>query len=823
MAKNIVLLSDGTGKTAATLFTTNVWRLYQALDLSDPDRQVAYYDDGVGTSSFKPLALLGGIFGFGLKRNVLDIYRFLCRHHNAPPEPHDRPKTDDPAAATGVVPAEGKANDPGTAEPATSDRIYGFGFSRGSFTMRVVAGLVASQGLATYGNDEDQLARDARDAYRLYRKRFKTMPRIETPLRWLRDKVIRLWRGLLGIPQFDPKLQRRLEPHAIHFLGLWDTVAAYGGPLEEITRGIDFFVWPLSTPDRLMSDRIKRACHAVALDDERRAFWPVLWDERYVKDPEGRPHRMTHPPVDPNLPAVDRERLSQVWFVGMHSDVGGGYPEAGLSYVALDWMMDRAVAYDLLIQPAERTRLSLLLNTFDKLHDSRRGLGGYYRYEPHKLADLYAVDPVKRVHISDLMQGVQNLFKGDQGGAHLRGDLAPCPTIHESVFPRIEANTDGYAPIVLPETYQVTTKAGAIGSGIYEHATQATMRKHRQETAWNWVSVRRVVYFATVFASLYLAALPLINVKWPGLGQASWAEMLIPVADGVGEVLPNFVSPWIDAFKAAPERLAVGGIALIVLLSLGGYLQRRIFDKMRPIWREIISAGPVSVAPSREPTNWLYRLRTSPLPRGLLYVLSHWVLPFIAALVIYVLLVYVLAVVATRIVFPTATMLGYVCEPAKQPPPDPVKFDTRNLCQPTGVKVVEGKTYRVTFTKGALPWEDGHKYEKPEEAGIPTGPNGFGWDSMSWKMIGGIPLRRFVSVNWFQAIVRVGSTGLDEQPLTFTPKSGPKTSAEATFKARSSGEVFLFVNDSVLVLPRLSQFFYDNNMGTAEVKIDLVP
>jgi uncharacterized protein (DUF2235 family) len=795
MAKNIVLLSDGTGNTSATLFTTNVWRLYQALDLSDPDRQVAYYGDGVGTSSFKPLALLGGIFGFGLKRNVLDIYRFLCRNHNY------------------------KAG----AAPEEIDRIYGFGFSRGSFTMRVVAGLVASQGLATYGQDEAQLDRDARDAYRLYRNRFKTMPRIETPLRWLRDKVILLWRSLWGIPQFDPKLQRHLEPHAIHFLGLWETVAAYGGPFEEITRGIDFFVWPLSTPDRYLSDRIKRACHAVALDDERRAFWPVLWDERYVKDPEGCPHRMTHPPVDPNLPAVDRERLSQVWFVGMHSDIGGGYSEDGLSYVALDWMMDRAAACDLLMKPAERTRLSLLLNKFDKLHDSRHGLGGYYRYEPRKLADLYAADPVKRVRMSDLMQGVQSLFKGDQGAAHLRGDLAPCPTIHESVFQRIEANTDGYAPIVLPETYQVTTKAGAISSGIYEHATQATMRKHRQETAWNWVWVRRVVYFATVFASLYLAALPLINTKWPGLGQASWAEMLIPVADAVGEILPNFFSPWIDAFKAAPERLALGGIALIVLLYLGGILQRSIFDKMRPIWRQIISAGPVCVGPSTEPTDWLYRLRTSPLPRGLLYVLSHWVLPFIAALVIYVLLVYVLAVVATRIVFPTATMLGYVCEPAKQPPPDPVKFDTRNLCQPTGVTVVEGKTYRVTFSKGDLPWEDGHKYEKPEEAGIPTGLNGFGWDSMSWKMISGMPLRRFVSVNWFRPIVRVGSTGLDEQPLTFTPKSGPKTSVEATFKARSSGEVFLFVNDSVLLLPRFSKFFYDNNKGTAEVKIDLVP
>src|SRR5215813_3360242 len=81
MAKNIVLLSDGTGNSSAKLFKTNVWRLYQALDLSDGTRQVAFYDDGVGTSSFKPFALLGGAFGFGLKRNVLDIYKFACRNY----------------------------------------------------------------------------------------------------------------------------------------------------------------------------------------------------------------------------------------------------------------------------------------------------------------------------------------------------------------------------------------------------------------------------------------------------------------------------------------------------------------------------------------------------------------------------------------------------------------------------------------------------------------------------------------------------------------------------------------------------------------------
>ena len=71
-ARNIILLSDGTGNSAGKSNKTNVWRLYQALDLSN-GRQIAFYDDGVGTSGFRPLQLLGGAFGWGLSRNVRDL------------------------------------------------------------------------------------------------------------------------------------------------------------------------------------------------------------------------------------------------------------------------------------------------------------------------------------------------------------------------------------------------------------------------------------------------------------------------------------------------------------------------------------------------------------------------------------------------------------------------------------------------------------------------------------------------------------------------------------------------------------------------------
>src|SRR3954451_2637038 len=248
-SKNIVLLSDGTGNSAKAVFKTNVWRLFQVLDLRDPGRQIAFYDDGVGTSSFKLFAALGGIFGIGLKRNVIAIYSFCCRNYVA------------------------------------GDRIYCFGFSRGAFTIRIVAGMIARQGLVAYNNNEGDLARFAADAYRQYRRRYnsgvlKYLGKIGLDLREWRDRGIRLLRRLQRVA---PEAPPAVEVETVHFVGIWDTVDAYGGPIEEMTRAIDYWIWPLSMPDQFMNSKIHRACHALALEEERDAFRPVIWDERYVR------------------------------------------------------------------------------------------------------------------------------------------------------------------------------------------------------------------------------------------------------------------------------------------------------------------------------------------------------------------------------------------------------------------------------------------------------------------------------------------------------------------------------------------------------------
>jgi uncharacterized protein (DUF2235 family) len=262
--KRIILLSDGTGNAASKVWRTNVWRVFESLDLSGSD-QVAIYDDGVGTSSFKPLALLGGAFGWGLKRNVIDLYKFICRNY----------ETDE-------------------------DEIFGFGFSRGAFTIRIVVGLIFNQGLAPY-QTELELHKNAKAAYRAFRyENFHSILRIEELFRALRDFIL---------PNGYDKSRNR-PVASVRFLGLWDTVAAYGLPIDEMTRGVSQWIWPLELPERQLCKDVQRACHALSLDDARTTFHPVLWNERGEKPAPGDENGDRH---------TKDERISQVWFAGMHS------------------------------------------------------------------------------------------------------------------------------------------------------------------------------------------------------------------------------------------------------------------------------------------------------------------------------------------------------------------------------------------------------------------------------------------------------------------------------------------------------------------------
>ncbi len=255
MGKRIIVLSDGTGNSAAKVWRTNVWRLFEALDLRKSD-QIAIYDDGVGTSSFKPLALLGGAFGVGLKRNVLGLYKFLCRNYKSKQDYEELAKlARTEPAEPGMPPEEFK-----------DDEIFLFGFSRGAFTVRVLTGLLLTQGLVEF-TSESELDRNARAAYRAYRSSRFSGWTLETPFRFLRNLLA----------SHTHKVNRPVDQ--IRFIGVWDTVAAYGSPIDEMTRGFSKYIWPLELPTHDLNPRVHRARHALAVDEERTSFAPELWEE----------------------------------------------------------------------------------------------------------------------------------------------------------------------------------------------------------------------------------------------------------------------------------------------------------------------------------------------------------------------------------------------------------------------------------------------------------------------------------------------------------------------------------------------------------------
>lgn len=738
--KTIVLLSDGTGNSSAKLFKTNVWRLYDGLDLSRPD-QIAYYDNGVGTASFKPLAFLGGAFGWGLKRNVRDLYAFLCRNYR-----------------------EG-------------DRIFAFGFSRGAFTIRVLVALIDSEGILV-GEEGSELARLVAWAFRQYRRRHNVTGGLVTPIRAVRDFFLRAFDGVRGLKPYR-KAQRIARP-PIAFVGVWDTVDAYGLPVDELTKGWDQWVWPLSMRDRELSPLVEKACHVLSLDDERNTFHPLLWTEAGQAP-------ATH---------VDQERITQVWFAGVHSNVGGGYPDDSLAHVSLVWMAEQAEKARKANEPGLRYRPGAAnewcakANPNGPLYDSRKGLAGYYRYRPRSIAALCRDDRHK------VSVGL--------------------PKIHESVFRRIRAGTDGYAPIGLPHDYGVVMADGQILSAAqnpFETPTQALSRENEQADVWNIVWWRRAVYFATVLASLVVVARPFVR----DLGRLSLLDAQVPVLSGLvdmlGGALPGIVKPWLSWYQRYPLHLVLGLVVVSALLYGGSALRQSVTDKMRAVWQHLaVSRSPT---PSPVSRSVLFRVRTCRTYVGFFDVLSWHLLPFATG--VGALLVIAALVVAGlgRATFDAASVAGGVCKESEASRPagrlavggtSLAELDPSSLCSPTGVLIERGARYRVTIElpKGRDAWHDG-PYEVLTAGG-----------AMREKPIAltvGVPLRRSLSWNWFVPIARVGGTGAEYHGL-------PAASSE--FVALSSGRLFLYVNDAVLPWPFWRTLYANNSGAPARVVVERI-
>ncbi|HYE33982.1 DUF2235 domain-containing protein [Methylocaldum sp.] len=180
------------------------------------------------------------------------------------------------------------------------DEVYILGFSRGAYTARSLAGLIRNCGLVK----NKQLTLRTAMAYGIYRTR-DDGPDSSTAL------------------EFKAKFSREIK---IKFLGVWDTVGALGIPLDTLQRlNMHFYEFH----DTRLSHIVENAYHAVAIDEHRIDYDACLWT----------------PDVKPE------QNLEQRWFVGAHSDIGGGYRDRRLSDVTLRWIQDKAMAADLAITP----------------------------------------------------------------------------------------------------------------------------------------------------------------------------------------------------------------------------------------------------------------------------------------------------------------------------------------------------------------------------------------------------------------------------------------------------------------------------------------
>ncbi|WP_234300878.1 DUF2235 domain-containing protein [Sphaerospermopsis aphanizomenoides] len=271
--KRIIVCCDGTWQNLETSYPTNVVKMAQAIkpiSTNSHERiyQILFYDEGLGTGNYLIDKIGGGAFDWGIDQAIQRAYRFLCLNYE-----------------------EG-------------DEIYLFGFSRGAYTARSLAGLIYCSGLL-----QRQYIRKISEAYELYRNR-------DENARPSGEKAIKF-------------RQQYGERVPIEVLGCWDTVGSLGIPDLIPYLPIDNWVnEKYKFFDTRVNRYIKKAFHAVAIDEHRKAFNVTP---------------MTH-----HSPYRETNQVKQIWFPGVHGCVGGGTQSIrGLSDATLDWMMDEVSAIGL--------------------------------------------------------------------------------------------------------------------------------------------------------------------------------------------------------------------------------------------------------------------------------------------------------------------------------------------------------------------------------------------------------------------------------------------------------------------------------------------
>jgi len=320
--KRLVICCDGTWRRLYGDALTNVALTARAVASRDAEGhpQIVFYSEGVG-ASLDGVSLWQGMTGADLDDNLLEAWLFLNLNY----------------------------------EPG--DQIYLFGFSRGAYTVRSLAGLLRKIGVLRRAHVDK-----ARDALELYRARHIAADSPETER--FRTAHAIAW-PRLAAPFTAPPFDLR-----IRYLGLWDTVGALGIPrVLPVSLGLNK---NYEFHDTALSRSVESARHAVAIDERRAAFAPTLWSNVDAFNPPGAP-----------------PRVQQMWFPGDHGGVGGGEAR-GLSNCALMWVVEGAERAGLAIERAPGSVISACLAEIDPIHAP---IGGVSRFGP--LATRWRMGPAR--------------------------------------------------------------------------------------------------------------------------------------------------------------------------------------------------------------------------------------------------------------------------------------------------------------------------------------------------------------------------------------------------------------------------------------------
>jgi len=349
--KRLIVVTDGTwldsdnGKLNGELgIPSNVTRMTLAIKTESYDGvpQIVSYNSGVGSEGGVMNKMIAGSTGLSLSEGIREAYSFLCNNYES------------------------------------GDEIFLIGFSRGAFIARSVAGLISAVGVLTK-NGLPYLPAIFRDVQFRHNPRYQSQnPDIPFPNK-----------PSANDPRYAEELSKRGMTDldvTVKAIGVWDTVGSLGIPRigiltklgiqPEQSRVMPFF-------DSKLSNRIENAFQALALDETRTSFSPSVWEK----------------------PPGNRTILRQVWFPGVHSNVGGGYDDQQLANITLSWMMAQFVPFldmspGYLLQEARENMAYYKAHherartwSFGTIYDSNSGLyvlGGSTRRTP---GEYYAVDP----------------------------------------------------------------------------------------------------------------------------------------------------------------------------------------------------------------------------------------------------------------------------------------------------------------------------------------------------------------------------------------------------------------------------------------------